>query len=150
MYLILIFLSGSIVDNYTGMQNDPVLFPLFLLTACLSLLFLLFVFQKLGRGILASYDPWLLILLTAAAILVPWRGASGFLSGLHVFLAYAAFCDLNWILFRIGWQNVPDRNCYLAMLTVCILIVITENSVTGLAECIYAVSLSILLAWSIR
>ncbi|MCH4222218.1 MAG: hypothetical protein LKF79_03740 [Solobacterium sp.] len=146
-FILLCICSGSYYDNFTGLRNNELFSDWFYGLAIVTLLYLIFCLVLSGKGILKNWELILLAALIAGGLLVPYHDAGSLVSNLHIILVYAGFAWMNWLFFKLGWQDVKSRNIYFGALLLCVLLVITANSITGLSETIYVSIVSILLTY---
>ena len=144
LLFLLLYLSGSFHDNYTGLlqnENWRILFSVFSIF-CLG--FALFLLHRIDESIHTRHLIILSVLILAA-IVIPYSSHESILSSLHILAAYAAFLYFNWLLFRILIYHARLRSIYTAMLFLCALLCFSASSITGLAEMLYGACTSIVL-----
>ena len=141
---LLLYLSGSFHDNYTGLLQSSRWQFLFFAFSLLCLVFALFLLHRIDKGI-RFRSFFILSALILAALLIPYSEHESILSSLHISAAYAAFLYFNWLFLKNMIYHPRIRNLYIGMLFLCALLCFSAGSITGLAEMLYGACTSICL-----
>lgn len=140
--------ASPLSENYSGMMADPSKALPFYLSCMPALVYLLAVLWKLGNEIYGK--KWdlqclTLMILILLIILIQYDEGKSILSSFHVLLGFLAFIDLNWMLYQTLWLYSSLRIPYFCGLILAFLESVTFDSINGLAEIIYGMTLTLTL-----
>lgn len=144
------FLSGTLNENYTGILNER---PL-VLCGCL-LPVLAFMCTAFFRAYSLHYpkktacrETALMLAVTAALMITPYHAKEDFWSGLHVLLGFAAFLNLNRLLYQLFLFHPLARQIWYAGTVLSFLLALSAFSISGPSELVYSetIILSLLCA----
>jgi len=136
--------------NYTGLLRVRPFLTLACLLPCLLLYAFLFIragLQKFPRNIWISKCAVVLVL-TAAVILIPYEEKGGFLSSLHVSAAYADLTVFCLFLYQLIMDRRELVMIFTALLIPASLTALSALSINGTSELILSLMTAILLVFA--
>ncbi|MEE8807115.1 MAG: hypothetical protein SOI44_01695 [Lactimicrobium sp.] len=132
-----LLISNPIRYNWTGLLQLPSWRPVILVITCLDGLLCLHAIHQLQKYTLIKHGKIMTIILAVlmvSAICMPYSLSAILLSQLHILLAMAAFVLLQYFLFTLRVLSEKAWMWYLACLFAAILLIVTYDAITGLAE----------------
>lgn len=132
-----LLLSNPIRYNWTGLLQMPSWRPAILMITCLDGLLCLHAIHMLQKNSVIKHERFLIILLAVlmvSAICMPYSHSASLSAQMHILLALAAFILLQYFLYALRDLNRNAWMWYLACLFAAVLLIVTYDAITGLAE----------------
>ena len=115
------------------------------ITTFILLVWLVYLLYQEGKNILKPIELIILVVLISIPLLLPYTHEAAINTNLHIILSYAALIYMNTLFFKLHYTNTKYRNIYSIVCMFCFFHCLLSMRITGLAEIVYASTVSILL-----